>query len=149
MGQGVAGGGDEVADIGRYVEGALAACLDDAERGSIAAAAFIGACSKADPTGNDGMAQGALGIIPGGGRTSTLEAQPAEIELSLVDPAQQAIVIAAVSNRLNPSIGPMRNFTPLWSCSIRLFRYFDERSFVPVGSCPPACMSRTARCDAA
>jgi len=24
----------------------------------------------------------------------------------------------------------MRCFTPRWSCSIRLFRYFDERSFV-------------------
>jgi len=46
------------------------------------------------------------------------------------------IVIAAVSNRLNPSIGSMRNFTPRWSCSIRLFRYFDERSFVSAGSCP-------------
>jgi hypothetical protein len=60
-----------------------------------------------------------------------------------------AIVIAAVSNRLNPSIGPMRDFTPRSSCSIRLFRYFDERNFVSDGSCPPACISRTARCDAA
>src|SRR5208282_95461 len=41
-----------------------------------------------------------------------------------------AIVTAAVLNRLKPSIGPMRSLTPRWSCSIRLFRYFDERSFV-------------------
>jgi hypothetical protein len=44
-------------------------------------------------------------------------------------------VIAAVSNRLKLSIGPMRNFTPRWSCSIRLFRYFDECSLVSAGSC--------------
>src|SRR5260370_33289443 len=41
-----------------------------------------------------------------------------------------AIVIAAFLNLLKPSITAMRCFTPRWSCSIRLFRYFDERSFV-------------------
>jgi hypothetical protein len=44
-----------------------------------------------------------------------------------------AIVIAAVLNYLNPSVGSMRSFTPRRSCSIRLFRYFDERSFVSAG----------------
>src|SRR5882757_11003470 len=39
-----------------------------------------------------------------------------------------AIVIAAFLNRLKPSITAMRCFTLRWSCSIRLFRYFDERS---------------------
>ena len=60
-----------------------------------------------------------------------------------------AIVAAAVLNHLNPSIGPMRSFTPRWSCSIRLFRYFDERSFVSAASWPAVFISRTARCDAA
>ena len=32
----------------------------------------------------------------------------------------------------------MRCFTPRWSCSIRLFRYFDQRSFVSEGSEPSA-----------
>src|SRR2546428_8026922 len=41
-----------------------------------------------------------------------------------------AIVIAAFRNPLKPSITAMRCFTPRWSCSIRLLRYFDERSFV-------------------
>ena len=79
------------------------------------------------------------------------EAQPAEIELSLVDPVQQfdpGNCDRAVSNRLNPSIGPMRDFTPRWSCSIRLLRYCDERSFVSARSCPPVCISCTARCEA-
>jgi hypothetical protein len=60
-----------------------------------------------------------------------------------------AIVIAAVLNHLNPSIGPMRSFTPRWSCSIRLLRYFDDRSFVSANNRPSAFISRTARCDAA
>jgi hypothetical protein len=59
-----------------------------------------------------------------------------------------AIVIAAFLNRLKPSITAMRCFTPRWSCSIRLFRYFDERSLVFVGRQPSAFSSRTARCDA-
>src|ERR1700760_403259 len=41
-----------------------------------------------------------------------------------------AIVIAALLNPLKPSITAMRCFTPRWSCSIRLFKYFDDRSFV-------------------
>src|SRR5580698_9761685 len=48
-----------------------------------------------------------------------------------------AITIAAVVNHLKPSIGPMRSFTPRRSCSIRLFRYFDDlrirRQLVAVG----------------
>src|SRR5882724_11400284 len=60
-----------------------------------------------------------------------------------------AIVIAALLNALKPSITAMRCFTPRWSCSIRLFRYFDERSLVFAGSPPSAFSSRTARCDAA
>jgi hypothetical protein len=43
------------------------------------------------------------------------------------------IASAAVLNHLHPSIGPMRGFTPRRSCSMRLFRYFDERSFVSPG----------------
>src|SRR5260221_4340235 len=45
-----------------------------------------------------------------------------------------AIVIAAVAKPLKPSIVAIRCFTPRWSCSIRLFKYFDDRSFVSAGS---------------
>src|SRR5712671_5884066 len=60
-----------------------------------------------------------------------------------------AIVIAAFVNPLKPSNTAMRCFTPRWSCSIWLFRYFDERSFVSAASEPSAFSSRTARWDAA
>jgi hypothetical protein len=43
------------------------------------------------------------------------------------------------------SITAMRCFTFRWSCSITLFRYFDERSLVFAGSEPAAFSSRTAR----
>src|SRR5580658_6176676 len=49
-----------------------------------------------------------------------------------------AIVIAAVAKPLKPSIVAIRCFTPRWSCSIRLFKYFDDRSFVSAGSKPSA-----------
>ena len=45
MGQALAGGGKEVPGIGGDIEFALAACLNDAERGGIASTAFIGAGS--------------------------------------------------------------------------------------------------------
>jgi hypothetical protein len=38
------------------------------------------------------------------------------------------IVTAAVSNRLNPSIGRTRCFILRWSCSITLFKYLQERT---------------------
>src|SRR5437660_8541710 len=62
-----------------------------------------------------------------------------------------AIVIAAFLNALKPSITAILCFTPRWSCSIRLFRYFDERSLVFAGSQPSALSSRTAlvRCSMA
>jgi hypothetical protein len=65
MGQALAGGGKEVPGIGGHIECAIAACLNDAERGGIVSTAFIGAGSEADPAGDDAMAQGALGIVVG------------------------------------------------------------------------------------
>jgi hypothetical protein len=41
-----------------------------------------------------------------------------------------AIVVEAFQNRLNPSIGPNRSLTDRWSCSMRLFKYFDDRRLV-------------------
>ena len=55
------------------------------------------------------------------------------------------IVIAALLNPLKPSITAMRCFTLRWSCSISLFRYFDEHSFVSAASKPSAFSSRTPR----
>src|ERR1700730_4208960 len=59
-----------------------------------------------------------------------------------------AIVIAAFLNALKLSITAILCFTPRWSCSIRLFRYFDERSLVLAGSEPSAFQltHRTVRC---
>lgn len=59
------------------------------------------------------------------------------IRLLLADPQRQfnpCMVTAVVLNRLNPSIGAILDFTPRWSCSIRLFKYFDDRSVVSAGS---------------
>src|ERR1700747_3247411 len=56
-----------------------------------------------------------------------------------------AIVIAAVAKPLKPSIVGFLCSPPRWSCSIRLFKYFDDRSFVSAGSKPLAFSSRTAR----
>src|SRR6202035_3051096 len=59
--------------------------------------------------------------------------------------SMRAIVIAAPAKPLKPRIAAIRCFTPRCSCSIRLFKYFDDRSFVSAGSKPSAFSSRTAR----
>ena len=59
------------------------------------------------------------------------------------------IVVAALLNRLKPSITFVRDLMLRWSCSTRLFRYFEDRIFVPSGSRPSDFISRTARCEAA
>src|SRR5215472_12710773 len=43
------------------------------------------------------------------------------------------IVTTALSNRLNPSIGRIRCFTRRWSCSIKLFKYWLDRTFTRRG----------------
>jgi hypothetical protein len=57
--------------------------------------------------------------------------------------------VRAFLNALRPSLKAMRCLTPRWSCSIKSRKYFDERSFVSVGSEPSAFSWRTARGDAA
>jgi putative transposase len=59
------------------------------------------------------------------------------------------IVVAALLNRLRPSITFVLDLMWRWSCSIRLFRYFEDRTFVSSGSRPSTFISRTARCEAA
>src|SRR5215469_1914781 len=58
------------------------------------------------------------------------------------------MVTAALSNRLNPSIGRIRCFTRRWARSTRLFKYWLDRTFTRGGSSPASFISRTARCDA-
>ena len=41
-----------------------------------------------------------------------------------------AMVIEAHRKRFNPSIGPKRSLIDRWSCSIRLFKYFEDRILV-------------------
>src|SRR5215831_11135340 len=59
------------------------------------------------------------------------------------------IVTTAWSNLLNPSIGRIRCFTRRWSCSIKLFKYWLDRTFTRRGSSPSSFISRNARWDAA
>ena len=59
------------------------------------------------------------------------------------------ILVAAFLNRLKPSIAFVLDLTFRWSCSIRLFRYFEDRTFVPSGSRPSTIISRTSRREAA
>jgi hypothetical protein len=59
------------------------------------------------------------------------------------------MVTAAFLGRLKPSIAPERRLTPRWSCSMRLFQYFDERHFVSLGNELSAFSSWNAGCEAA
>src|SRR5271155_70338 len=63
-----AGGGDEAAGVGPGLDAPLAAGGDDAEAGGVEPAAFIGSGPEADAPGDHGVAQGALGLVVGGGR---------------------------------------------------------------------------------
>ncbi len=58
-------------------------------------------------------------------------------------------VAKAFLNRLKPSITFVLDLMFRWSCSIILFRYFEDRTFVCSGSRPSAFISRTARCEVA
>src|SRR3984893_15713900 len=60
-----------------------------------------------------------------------------------------AMVTLARGNLLKPSIGPILAFTPRWSCSMMLLRYFDDLSLVSFQSPFSSGNSRTARCDRA
>lgn len=53
-----------------------------------------------------------------------------------------AIVIEAFRNRFKPSMAPKRCLIDRRSCSMRLFRYFDDRISVRA---PPRCCLRTSR----
>ena len=59
------------------------------------------------------------------------------------------IVVTAFLNRLKASITFVLDLMFRWSCSIKLFRYFEDRIVVSSGSRPSAFSSRTARCEAA
>src|SRR6516225_109211 len=59
------------------------------------------------------------------------------------------IATAAVSNRLNPSIGRTRCFIRRWSCSVTLFKYLLDRTCTLPGSFPAVLSLATARCEAA
>jgi hypothetical protein len=86
--------------------------------------------------------------VPDSGRRSTLNTKAAQVNCPLrmrCISSMPAIVIAALRDCSNPNIAAMRCLTLRWSCSIRLLRYFDDRSLVSVGREPSAFSSRTAR----
>ena len=58
------------------------------------------------------------------------------------------IVVAALLNRLKPSMTFVRDLMLRWSCSIKLFKYFEDLTSVSAGSKPSALISRTTRCEA-
>src|SRR5260370_12520606 len=79
-------------------------------------------------------------------------AQQSEVELVflyLSANSMPRIVTAAVSNRLNPSIGRIRCLIRRWSCSTRLFKYLEERICTRRGSLLISLSWDTARCAAA
>lgn len=81
-------------------------------------------------------------------RRSGLFEVAADIELTFTNTMHQLDAgddEAALLNRLNPSMTLTRDLMCRWSCSIRLFRYFEDRSLVVVGSRPSSFISRTAR----
>jgi hypothetical protein len=58
---------------------------------------------------------------------------------------QPAIMVAAFPKRVKPSIALILDLMLRWSCSIKLFKYFDDRKVVSFGSDSSAFISRTAR----
>ena len=52
------------------------------------------------------------------------------------------MMIGALRNSFNPSIGPKRSLIDRWSCSMRLFNYFEDRILVPF---PRLCSFRNSR----
>src|SRR4051812_39139080 len=65
MGDAVAGASERVGDVGPGVDTATSAGFDDAEFSGIGGAAFFGSRSEAEAPGDDGQAQGALGLVVG------------------------------------------------------------------------------------
>jgi hypothetical protein len=59
------------------------------------------------------------------------------------------IVVAALLNRLKPTIAFVLDLMFRWSCSIRLFRYFEDRTFATSGSTPWALHQSPCRLAAA
>ena len=60
--------GQEVGDEGPGIDTAAAACFQDAHGGGVGCRALLGAGAVGDAPGDDGDAQGALGLVVGGGQ---------------------------------------------------------------------------------
>jgi hypothetical protein len=90
--------------------------------------------------------------IPNGGRSDVLGRESAEVELPLANAMHQL----DAGNRGCGTPEPFKSehhvrsgLDVRWSCSTRLLRYFEDRTFVSSGSRLSAFISRTARCEAA
>jgi len=80
------------------------------------------------------------------------EAQLAEVELALVDTAQQFDASDGDRRGSEPLEAEHRSQPRFHAAMILLdqvVKYFDERTFVPSGIWPSAFISSTARCEAA
>jgi hypothetical protein len=62
-----------------------------------------------------------------------------------LDPDEPNVLRSKDGTAVYYSVGLIPLATLRWSCSIRLFRYFDDRNFVAKGSEPSTLSSRTAR----
>jgi hypothetical protein len=90
--------------------------------------------------------------VPDLGRGAALSPQAAERELALSNSMLELNTSdhdCRVVEDLEAQHRAVRDFTPRWSCSIMLFKYFDDRSLTRVQQVLSSGSSRAARCDAA
>jgi hypothetical protein len=90
--------------------------------------------------------------IPDRRRSLIFELESTECELTLANTVKQFDSGkgdgGGVEVLLKPSMRRALDLMSRWSCSTRLFRYFEDRSFV-LGNMSAFCISRTARWEAA
>ena len=90
--------------------------------------------------------------VPDRRRSLIFESESTECELSLADTVKQfdsGKGDCGGAEVLETEHGTSSGFDAAVSCSTRLFRYFEDRSFVLLGRMSGFCISRTARCEAA
>ena len=68
MGQAFARACQQVGDVAPWLDTAAATGLKDAQSGGVGRRALLGAGAVGDPPGDDGVPEGALGFVVGGGQ---------------------------------------------------------------------------------
>jgi hypothetical protein len=120
-------------------------CIPDAQQAGSGANCEIWARQLLDALSDSSGEQ----RVPGSRHSLALKVQTPRANWPLrirVRSSTPAIVVAAWSKSLKPKIGLSRSFTPRWSCSIMLLRYFEDRTFLPCQTRISCGISRIARC---